>query len=114
MDKRFHRMVSLSLASMGAILLAACAAQAAPAAALTEEPAEDTAPDDSAEEPMEEVTNAVEVADQELGEGNTVVVPGVTADVAGWMVIHAAGEDGPGPVIGYAPVPAGQSADVAV
>lgn len=57
--------------------------------------------------------NAVSVRDQPLGEGNTVVVPAVKAEVAGWMVIHA-DDSGPGPVIGFAPVEAGINRDVTV
>jgi plastocyanin len=57
--------------------------------------------------------NAVSVRDQPLGEGNTVTVPAVKSEVAGWMVIHA-DDSGPGPVIGFAPVEAGINRDVSV
>ncbi|HEC23029.1 MAG TPA: hypothetical protein ENI95_08940 [Chloroflexi bacterium] len=52
-------------------------------------------------------TNAVSVSDQEIGPGNTVTVDSITADVAGWIVIHADNNGAPGPIIGVAPVDAG-------
>lgn len=57
--------------------------------------------------------NGVAVRDQPLGEGNTVVVPAVKSEGAGWMVIHA-DDGGPGPVIGFAPVEAGINRNVSV
>ena len=60
------------------------------------------------------VTNAVEVMDQTLAPDGTVTIAAVTADVDGWMVIHAQAEGNPGPIIGTAPVRAGVSNDVVV
>lgn len=76
----------------------------------TEEPTEEMT-----EEPTEEMAaNSVEVEDQELGEGNTVVVPSTTSEGPGWMVIHADEDGGPGPVIGWTAVEAGENSDVEV
>jgi hypothetical protein len=81
------------------LFLAACGGQEAePAAAPTEEM---------------DVTNAVTVSDQALGADGTVTIDSVTAEVDGWMVIHA-DDDGPGPVIGHAPISAGENSDVVV
>ena len=54
------------------------------------------------------------MADQELAEDGTVVVPLVNSAVDGWMVIHADADGGPGPVIGFAPVTAGENVSVTV
>lgn len=67
-----------------------------------------------AEAAGEDVSNAVLVEDQELGEGNTVVIASVSSNAAGWMVIHADSEGGPGAVIGHAPVIAGDNSNVVV
>ena len=61
-----------------------------------------------------EVTNAVTVADQALSSENTVTIGSVTADTASWIVIHAQGESGPGAVIGFAAVSAGENSEVVV
>jgi hypothetical protein len=62
-----------------------------------------------------EVTNALTVADQEADPANEVVIASVTSDVAGFVVIHEDdGNGAPGPVIGNASVPAGESTDVTV
>lgn len=63
---------------------------------------------------MEPVTNAVSVSDQELSADNTVTIDSVTADVAGWLVVHAQADGAPGPVLGHAPVQAGENSDVVV
>jgi len=60
------------------------------------------------------VTNAVTVSDQELSADNTVTIASVTADVPGWLVIHAQADGKPGPILGYAPVQAGDNSDVVV
>jgi len=60
------------------------------------------------------VTNAVTPLDQPISAANTVVVPLVTADVDGWLVIHADNNGAPGPVIGNAPVSAGDNINVVV
>lgn len=113
-----------------ALALAACGGTTAePAAApepVVEEAPEPTAvptqemveePEETTEEPEEmetAVTNAVTVSDQELSADNTVTIDSVTADVAGWLVIHAQADGAPGPVLGHAPVPAGDNSDVVV
>lgn len=85
-----------------------------PTAEPTEEATEEMT-EEPTEEPTEEmVANSVEVEDQELGEDNTVVVPAVTSDGPGWMVIHADEDGGPGPVIGWSAVEAGENSDVEV
>jgi predicted lipoprotein with Yx(FWY)xxD motif len=60
------------------------------------------------------VTNAVSVDDQSLSDDGTVTVASVTSDVDGWIVIHAQAEGRPGPIIGWAPVQAGENQDVMV
>jgi predicted lipoprotein with Yx(FWY)xxD motif len=67
--------------------------------------------------PTQEATmaeNAVVVADQSLGAGDTVTIDSVSAAVDGWIVIHADADGSPGPVIGHAPVAAGENSDVVV
>lgn len=78
-------------------------------AMMDESMADDTAMDESMA-----VSNAVTVEDQTLGEGNTVTVASVTADVDGWIVIHAQADGAPGPVIGNAAVTAGENSNVSV
>ncbi len=88
----------------------------------TEEPTATSEPEqDATEEPeaTEEPAgtagaNSLEVADQELAEDGTVTVPLVNSAVDGWMVIHADSDGGPGPVIGFAPVTAGENVSVSV
>ena len=62
------------------------------------------------------VTNAIDAADQTLAEGelNKVVIASVTSDTAAFIVIHEDADGAPGPVIGNAAVPAGESTDVEV
>lgn len=60
------------------------------------------------------VTNAVAVSDQQLGEGNTVTIDQITADVDGWIVIHAQADGKSGPILGFAPVTAGENNAVTV
>lgn len=81
----------------------------------TAEPAEVTV--ESTAETMEmetAVTNAVTVSDQNLTEEFTVTIDSVTADVPGWIVIHAQADGRPGPVLGHAPVAAGENQNVTV
>lgn len=93
----------------------ACGSQATPTP--SEEPEQI---EEEAQEPEEEVEeesavlNAVSVDDQELGPNNTVNITNVAADTAGWLVIHAQSEGSPGPVLGFAPVDAGENNDVLV
>ncbi len=55
----------------------------------------------------------VVVADQKIVDGH-VVIQRVTSDGPGWIMIHADANGAPGPVLGYAAVPAGTSSDVQV
>ncbi|MBO6541523.1 MAG: hypothetical protein JJ969_19230 [Rhizobiaceae bacterium] len=56
---------------------------------------------------------AVTASDQDMSDG-TVTADKVMADANGWLVIHRTGDDmKPGPVIGYAPLKAGENTDVA-
>jgi len=119
----------LSVAVALATLLAACAPQAPPAtqapptqAPATQAPAaqapptEAPAPTDmygSAGGDVAPTTASVAIGDQPI-EAGTVTVSKIQAAVDGWIVIHTDAEGKPGPVIGYAPVPAGESSDVSV
>jgi len=55
---------------------------------------------------------AVVVADQDVSAG-TVSAEKITADANGWLVVHRTAADmKPGPVVGYAPLKAGDNMDV--
>jgi hypothetical protein len=58
-------------------------------------------------------TASVEISDQAI-ENGAVTVAKINAAVDGWIVIHVEADGKPGPVIGYAQVPAGESTDVKV
>jgi predicted lipoprotein with Yx(FWY)xxD motif len=89
-------------------ILVACSGQAT-------EQAPPTATGEVIVEVSEEVvTNAVSVEDQALGEGNTVTIASAVADTDGWIVIHAQADGSPGPVLGHAPVSAGENNDISV
>lgn len=90
-----------------ALLLAACQ-QATP----TPTPLP-SVPESQATSPAVEPQPMVEVKDQAIVDG-AVVVPLVVSPGAGWMVIHADAEGKPGPILGYAPVQAGENRDVKV
>ena len=94
------------------LLLAACAPKAAPA---TEAPAMEATTDPYATSSADAMstTASVEISDQAI-EHDAVTVAKVNAAVDGWVVIHVEAEGKPGPVIGYAQVPAGESTDVKV
>ena len=118
MNKQFGLLVGLILLVLA---LVACGGQAPEPTATPEPEPVVTEPEPTAEptaepEVMEEtaVTNAVTVSDQALSADNTVTIAGVTADVAGWLVIHAQADGAPGPILGYAPVQAGDNSDVVV
>lgn len=100
------------------ILAAACSSQpeevAAPTTAAEVTPADDYGPGPTPEEQAETSANAVSVADQSLGEGDTLTIAEVVSDGPGWIVIHTQADGGPGPIIGFAPVAAGSNEDVAV
>lgn len=56
---------------------------------------------------------AVMVSDQSVSSG-TVTAEKITADTNGWLVVHRTdAEMKPGPVVGYAPLKAGENTDVA-
>ncbi len=58
--------------------------------------------------------SALEAADQ-TGDGTTVTIASVTLPAPGFVAVHAAGDEGPGPVIGVSDLlPAGTSTDVVV
>ncbi len=107
------------------LILAACGGQT-PDPTATPEPEPDVEVPEPTAEPTEEVaveepeevetavTNAVTVSDQDLSPDATITIDSVTADVAGWLVIHAQADSGPGPILGYSPVQAGDNSDVVV
>ena len=101
---------ALSALLVFTLLLAACGSQAASGTETTvgtEPPADPYA--SGGGEPT--AAASVEISDQPLQDG-TVTVAKVNAAVDGWVVIHTEADGKPGPVIGYAPVPAGESTDV--
>ncbi len=94
------------------LLLAACAPEAMP---VTEAPAMEATTDpyaSSGRDAMPTVAS-VEISDQAIEHG-AVTVAKINAAVDGWVVIHVDADGKPGPVIGYAQVPAGESKDVKV
>jgi hypothetical protein len=111
MKKKFVLSAFLALL----VLLAACGPRAATYTAIP--PTEPTEP---TTEPYA-ITTAettsigafVDVSDQDFGHG-VVMVKKVNTDVDGWIVIHTEADGKPGPVIGFAQVPAGESSNVAV
>ncbi|MCI5076425.1 hypothetical protein [Oricola sp.] len=55
----------------------------------------------------------VEGMDQDVS-GGTVTASSVMAEKNGWLVVHRTGDDmKPGPVVGHAPLKAGENTDVA-
>lgn len=126
MTKRFGWLIGVLILLLA---LSACGGETAEPTA-TPEPEATSAPAEVAEEPTAEPTavpteeptaepemintNAVTVSDQDLGDGSTVTIDSVTADVAGWLVVHADADGAPGPVLGFAPVQAGDNRDVVV
>lgn len=59
------------------------------------------------------MTNDAVVASNQDVSGGTVTAEKVTADANGWLVVHRTdAEMKPGPVVGYAPLKAGDNADV--
>jgi plastocyanin len=93
---------SITLGAVLALALAACGG-AAPEAT----PPAVVEPTAVATPPM------VSVSDQDAS-GGTVRIARIVAADPGWIVIHTEQNGGPGPVVGYAAVPAGESDDVAV
>ena len=59
------------------------------------------------------MSNAVEAMDQDVSNG-VVSADKVTAEQNGWLVVHRTdAEMAPGPVVGHAPIRAGETMDVA-
>jgi hypothetical protein len=56
---------------------------------------------------------AVAASDQSIVDG-AVTVASAYMDLPGWVVIHVEADGKPGPVIGYAQLPAGESKDIKV
>lgn len=114
-SKRLFMMISIAL--IGILLLAACQSaaesptptEALPAA--TQPPPTATTPPPTPTEEM--ITPSVDVADQEIVEG-AVLIPQVTSDSQGWIVIHADNGGSPGPVIGYTGIAQGDNSEVLV
>ncbi len=102
------RVLILGTLVIFAMIMAACSSVTS-----TPEPTE--APDeggaDEAEAALEE--SSVFVGDQDVSAG-TVMIEDVHAAQAGWIVIHTSKGGAPGPVIGFAPVQAGENHDVQV
>ncbi|SER66003.1 hypothetical protein SAMN04490244_10265 [Tranquillimonas rosea] len=62
---------------------------------------------------QEEMTPGIEAMDQSV-ENGVVSAETVTAPETGWLVVHRTdAEMAPGPVVGHAPLRAGETADVA-
>lgn len=101
-----HKLALSALLAL-TLLLAACAPKAAPATEATTDPYAASSADTTS------TTASVEIGDQAIEDG-TVTVAKVNAAVDGWLVIHIEADGKPGPVIGYAQVPAGESKDVKV
>ncbi len=98
----------LALATLA--FLAACQrATPTPQPEPTEAPAATEAP--AMEEPM--AKPSIEVQDQEIMDGK-VVIARVVSEGPGWVVIHVEKDGKPGPIIGYAPVQAGENTNVEV
>lgn len=54
----------------------------------------------------------VKASDQDVS-GGTVTAEQITAEKNGWLVVHRTGDDmKPGPVVGYAPLKAGENNEV--
>ncbi len=110
-----HKLLFVSGLLTLSLILTACGpgASQAPEAPQPAPATEDPQPGPT-EVPNEPVFPAVEVMDQEIT-GGKVTIPSVNMAVDGWVVIHTTSPEGvPGPVIGYAPVPAGSSNDVEI
>ncbi|MBL8145845.1 MAG: hypothetical protein JNL34_05615 [Anaerolineae bacterium] len=50
----------------------------------------------------------------EQSEPGVIVIPSALIDAAGWVVIHSDNNGSPGPVIGFAPLRAGQNVDIRI
>lgn len=122
-------LIGISMLVILSFVLAACGGQEAatpePEASVVEESepvaengAEEAEPEAEGNEEVEAetetaVTNAVSVSDQLLTE-NSITIDSVTADTDGWLVIHAQADGKPGPILGFAPVQAGENSSVVV
>jgi predicted lipoprotein with Yx(FWY)xxD motif len=99
------------LVLVAGLLLAACGGAATEVPAPTEQATvrPTAVPADGASTQQPSIT----VSDQQVVDG-TVTVDSVTAAEAGWLVIHADADGGPGAVLGHAAVGAGTHQQVAV
>lgn len=96
-------------------------APAAADASSEDEAAEDEMTDEEMaqmddEEMAAPMTGPAEIAaDDQTGDGSTVLIASVTLPGAGFVAIHSDGDGGPGPVIGHSDLlPAGESLDIVV
>ncbi len=97
-----------------ALIVAACQGQSAPAPQPTDTPAPaPTTPSEPTPTEAPSITPAVQVEDQKLMDGK-VAIARVTAPQDGWIVIHAQKDGKPGPILGFAPVKAGNNENVLV
>ncbi len=62
---------------------------------------------------LAQMTPSVTVSDQAIVNGK-VTVEKVVSDGAGWIVIHAQADGGPGPILGFSPVADGENSNVVV
>ena len=63
--------------------------------------------------PLQQATDSVDAADQAISNG-TLIVAQVNSTVDGWIAVHVDQEGKPGPVIGHAAAPKGQTRNLAV
>ncbi len=107
---KFNRYLLLSSLALFTLVAAACSS-ATPTPAPTSEPVVEEP--ELVEEPAGDEDPVVIVNDQDASDG-TVVIEDVHATEPGWIVIHLNQDGAPGPVIGFAPVEAGENHDVVV
>lgn len=83
--------------------------------AATDDGTDDTAADDgAADDGGGEVTGSLEASDQE-SDGTTLTVDAVSIEGSpGWVSVHADLDGAPGPIVGNAEIPEGESTDVEV
>ena len=63
--------------------------------------------------PLRQATDSIDVDDQAIKDG-TVIIAEVNSSQDGWIAVHIDQGGKPGPVIGHAPVPKGESYKIAV
>lgn len=82
--------------------------------AATDDATDDTSADDGSGDDGGEVTGSLEASDQD-SDGTTLTVDTVSIDGSpGWVSVHADLDGAPGPIIGNAEIPEGESTDVEV